>query len=621
MKKRLAFCLAALLMIQSVSLHAEETPISPNANIEIMLRVGEDTLKINGTDVKVEKPFVENGTTLVPLRVITEAFGAEVVWDGDTKQITLNYKDVTILLKIDDINAYVNGQQQTLLLAPRIVNGNTMVPLRFITENFGAEVAWNDTDNSVLVTLVNDDGEISDISSALQKSNKPKIGDSFYKWSMDMPPYMTTYYKSFDRMSITIESDDDDVSIDISISENKNKESLANLKVKESKSMQWYTMTGQETKKTASGVSYICTQGKSKSYLIDRKVYIKGDNIFTVETNLDSEISKDDRQKYFDISNSFDFLYDNDATEDLSNIKDGMRLFEEKDLNVEIRVPSDWDDYGGYNSKFNTISFRNSNYEQTGSLTLDVYSIEKKSCSTWASEEYTYYKNLYNPKLVDFTEVKTGSFGNASGYYYTINLKQKSGEIFVKNMFFYYEGYAYNLSISVPNDKKSIVDTITKSLKVSKIDPEEAGTFSMPDRGTDDVLTTYENKTDKYKISVPSSWTRYYDNSSYIDNSTSSYITIRTIKPDESIDDYIKEISASREVKVISDKLSNKIKNEEAEYIYYAEIFGNGSYLQVNIFKVNGTTFISTALMSELYFCQFNQNKIYKILNSIEAIK
>lgn len=60
--------------------------------VEIAFNVGDSILKINGIETEVETPYVtENNTTLVPLRVITEAFGAKVDWDGDTQKITLTY--------------------------------------------------------------------------------------------------------------------------------------------------------------------------------------------------------------------------------------------------------------------------------------------------------------------------------------------------------------------------------------------------------------------------------------------------------------------------------------------------------------------------------------------------
>lgn len=53
-----------------------------NVETEITFRIGDDTLRINGKDVTVVAPYEEDGTTLVPLRVISEAFDAKVDWEG-----------------------------------------------------------------------------------------------------------------------------------------------------------------------------------------------------------------------------------------------------------------------------------------------------------------------------------------------------------------------------------------------------------------------------------------------------------------------------------------------------------------------------------------------------------
>ena len=111
--------------------------------VEISFRVGDEILKINGSDIKVVKPFVVKGTTLVPLRVITEAFGAGVQWNPNERSVTLTYCDTTIKVFIDKKDAFVDGNSTTLLEAPVIIANTTMVPLRFITENFGADVQYD----------------------------------------------------------------------------------------------------------------------------------------------------------------------------------------------------------------------------------------------------------------------------------------------------------------------------------------------------------------------------------------------------------------------------------------------------------------------------------------------
>lgn len=92
-------------------------------------------------------PIVSEGRTLVPLREICNAMGADVVWDAKTKSILLSKDGITNTLFINKkiANKQENGQTQTITLdiAPVIVNNVTYVPLRYISESFNIKVSWN----------------------------------------------------------------------------------------------------------------------------------------------------------------------------------------------------------------------------------------------------------------------------------------------------------------------------------------------------------------------------------------------------------------------------------------------------------------------------------------------
>ena len=100
-------------------------------------------------------PFIENGRTLVPIRFIAEGFGADVDWIGETKTVIINLesKNINIILQIGSKIAIVNGEKITLDVAPKIVKGRTFVPLRFIAETFGAEVLWNGSERKITIIL------------------------------------------------------------------------------------------------------------------------------------------------------------------------------------------------------------------------------------------------------------------------------------------------------------------------------------------------------------------------------------------------------------------------------------------------------------------------------------
>ena len=96
-----------------------------------------------------QPPIIKDDLTLVPIRAISEAFDAEVSWVGSIQRVEIIYADKNISLKINDINAVVNGEAVILDTAPVILNGRTLVPLRFISENFGANVIWHEETKTI----------------------------------------------------------------------------------------------------------------------------------------------------------------------------------------------------------------------------------------------------------------------------------------------------------------------------------------------------------------------------------------------------------------------------------------------------------------------------------------
>lgn len=626
MRKFLAFFITAVLLLQSTAVFADDTKSS---NVQISFRLGDSVLDINGTKVTVETPFAENGTTLVPLRVITEAFGADVFWNDETKQITLKYEDVTISLTIGDANAYVNGQKQPLLLAPRIVNSVTMVPLRFITETFGADVKWDDASGAILVTFSGaGTGPIDDISSALQQSNKAKIGDSHYKWSMDMPKSMVLTYQSFDGRSFEFESEDDNVYIYVDIYENDEKLTLDNIKANETKSAQYGTLVGQEIRTTKSGTTFVCTQSKNKYEFSDSKVYLKDGYIYEVYVSIDIDMPASDRQKYIDITDSFDFSFDKDTTDDLSNIVDGLRTFDNKNLNVEMNIPGDWQDRSNSNkeNEFSFVQF-DKDYNRLGHAVLRIYSVSNyKTAEEWAQAEYAFDKYTLNPKLVTFTAVAVTSIAGNQGYCYTYALKQADKDYVVRNTFFYYEGYAYMLTVKALKSEGDTIDKINASLKASKIDAAKVGKLAMPVHSIDNSVTTYENKYDKYKVSVPSDWYAYGSNSMFEDSVTGVSVQIsveKTTSINGSPQDLLDMLDEAEElgIKITSKSPSGKIKNEIIELTGSMTAYDETIYFQINVFTKGDMTFAVMSAIPEMYFTENVQNKLYKIANSIEIIK
>ncbi|MDQ0254698.1 SpoIID/LytB domain protein [Evansella vedderi] len=122
---------------------------------EILLTINSKTARVNGQNVRMlEAPFLNNGRTLVPLRFVSEQLGANVHWNGTNRTITITDLDNRLVLRDNSRSVTVNGRNETIDVAPQIIRGTTFVPLRFISEQLNGTVHWNPTARIVHVKRI-----------------------------------------------------------------------------------------------------------------------------------------------------------------------------------------------------------------------------------------------------------------------------------------------------------------------------------------------------------------------------------------------------------------------------------------------------------------------------------
>jgi len=108
---------------------------------------------LNGQKVSFDvEPIIENDRTLVPLRAVFEAVGADVQWDEATSTVLANREGTEVVLKIGSLQPLVNGQVWPLDVPAQIVNNRTLAPLRFVGEAFGGQVGWDAAARTVTIT-------------------------------------------------------------------------------------------------------------------------------------------------------------------------------------------------------------------------------------------------------------------------------------------------------------------------------------------------------------------------------------------------------------------------------------------------------------------------------------
>ena len=102
-------------------------------------------------------PYLDNGTTMIPLRGLLSEMGAEIAWDGDTQSIMVNHPKAKVELQIMNPRVFVTtggyGRVRYTLKgsAPKIKNSRTFIPLRFVSENLGYTVTWDGETKTITV--------------------------------------------------------------------------------------------------------------------------------------------------------------------------------------------------------------------------------------------------------------------------------------------------------------------------------------------------------------------------------------------------------------------------------------------------------------------------------------
>jgi hypothetical protein len=123
----------------------------------IVLRIGSRIMEHLGIDATLieESPFIDpaSNRSMVPIRAIAEIFGAEVKWNATKREISISWNKKLIVLTINSDLALIDGAQYKMDARPVIRKDRTFVPLRFISEAFGAQIQWYAQDQKIVISL------------------------------------------------------------------------------------------------------------------------------------------------------------------------------------------------------------------------------------------------------------------------------------------------------------------------------------------------------------------------------------------------------------------------------------------------------------------------------------
>lgn len=134
----LALCMLFSVMTANMAFADGEMPI---------------TVVVDGSQIQFDvEPVIEEGRTLVPMRFIFEALGAEVTWQEETRTATATSGERAIVITVDDSNMLKDGETVVLDVPARLIDGRTLVPVRAVSEGMGARVVWNEGTRRIDIT-------------------------------------------------------------------------------------------------------------------------------------------------------------------------------------------------------------------------------------------------------------------------------------------------------------------------------------------------------------------------------------------------------------------------------------------------------------------------------------
>lgn len=124
---------------------------------DVVFKIGNTTYSKAGVDNLMDvAPFIEAGRTYLPIRYVAEALGVNrdnILWDEARGQVTINKDDLSIQLTVGSNVLKVNGKETIMDVPVKNVKSRTVLPLNFVSQALGAQVNWNETNQTITLKV------------------------------------------------------------------------------------------------------------------------------------------------------------------------------------------------------------------------------------------------------------------------------------------------------------------------------------------------------------------------------------------------------------------------------------------------------------------------------------
>ncbi|RCX16855.1 copper amine oxidase-like protein [Anaerobacterium chartisolvens] len=647
MKKIISFAVCLFMLCLCIMPAAAES----GDILEIKLQLGSDKLLIDGHTYPCQAPYTKNGVFFVPLRSVMEAYGAEVNFLGKGK-VNIVYRDVMLDMLVGSADYSVNGAGKKLSSASEYVNTIAMVPSELVTENFGGRMAVA-KDNKSFTFILEDDGAISDFSTVIGSISKPRIGNSYFGWSMSIPKGSQIVSTSFSSRDISVANQQRGIAIDVSVGVDRGKklEDIVNDIKLQKKS---YGMGGEKkvvdwsiNDTAAPSYAEILANSHYKGSVLQR-IYISGGYVYSLEISSYEEINPGRlKENVFckSVVNSFSLGFKGDEKDvyDTSRVSGGTARLEDSVYGFSIDVFPEWD-YINDRYLYDPYSLMvGSDMKEYMSISpLSVGKVE--DMNKYIEEIKQGYSSNFNSKYYRFIKSEELELGGlkVNKLCYEIDFNGNR-YVFEENLFMQ-GNVLFDIEIKCPESKyqtnknkyNSMISSLRYSAKnseedISRIINSNEDSDSINRVGKNDDITNYEDKSGNWKLKLPGYWTAsesYDEMSVTFGNSRSNiYMSVESIKntaitrnlEDENKFRSVSYFTADKDkVKLVGKKTISQKGASIRNYTYRYQNDTDEVYADVEIYVMDGKdySYCLYYMVPDLFASEKNVKEIQDIWSS-----
>ncbi|MFC3799920.1 stalk domain-containing protein [Cohnella sp. GCM10012308] len=484
---------------------------SSSPAIDIRLKLGSKQMTVNGTASTVQPPFQKNGATYIPLSVLTKGLGAKLALTQN-KILTLTLGSHKLVLTLGGKTATADGKATALQAAPLLQSGVTMVPLQ-VVQYLGATKSFTAATKEIRVTLANvasGSGSTGGTSAIDSDAGKSKIGDSYYKWSMNYPTGLVQDYQSTDGDALEFRDVKKEYFLGVYVYPQIDQ--LTASEVRDTIYSLYYNTetTVTKTTETRAGATYesVITKDKNGLYY-EYRGFQANDFLYIVAYGKKASSASELKQSTT-ILDSFKTSFNSadSKLKDLTQIVAGYKTFKYEDYGLSLQLPKEWElakdsNYPYYQPK-----------DESAYVYVDVTSLVKgDTVDAWIDRKMSSFKDTFDTpyyKVLEKTNVewngKPAVMQKLSYSYDTKNWWEEYEIFAVEGDYRYYTEFAY-----LQNRKaefEPILGQVLKSLRVDYGEVEDNFGEIVDDSDIVDrtAVTTKTSRKYGYSIALPQQW-------------------------------------------------------------------------------------------------------------------